>query len=428
MVSCDYIAAPTSIIGRTYNIVSYFCTLLMIDSLFLTSEIFKANMQKLPCTPKTIAAAMDGVLRSTVSGRRFAVLPSPRVQNHAAFLARDADGILNCVWFAGGLEGKADICIHQSRLDEASAHWLPAQQLTDDPDRSEQNPILFLTPDGRMLLIHTAQPGGDQDRCVVRMREQGGVASDLLLPAGTFVRAAPLVRADGAWLLPVFHCTPSPGAKWTGRHDTASVAISPDFGRSWRLVAVPDSIGCVHTTLVSASPERLVALFRRRQADWVFRSESADGGESWSEPRPTDLPNNNSSIAVIRLSDGRIALAGNPVNADMDPSRRQSLYDELGADDRPEAAGGCTPIWGVRRAPLVVAFSSDDGLSFPRRVTVADGSGTCLSNNSEDGRNQELSYPALLETAEGGLDVVFTLHRRAIAHVRLSAAEIAATA
>ena len=46
-------------------------------------------------------------------------------------------------------------------------------------------------------------------------------------------------------------------------------------------------------------------------------------------PVATDLPNNNSSIAAIRLADGRIAVIGNPVNAAMSPDRRASLYDCL---------------------------------------------------------------------------------------------------
>ena len=374
-------------------------------------------MTELPRTPDLIAARMDG--RPT---GQAAILPSPMIQNHAAFLTRGPDG-LDCVWFGGSLEGKSDICIWHSRLGPEG--WSPAAQLTDDRDRSEQNPILFHAPDGRVLLFHTAQPGGDQDRCVVRMREVGGAPVDLPLPPGTFVRGAPHVRTDGAWLLPLFHCTAQDGARWTGRHDTASVAISEDAGQSWRLVPVPGSTGCVHMTIVPGA-DRLLAFFRRRQADFVYRTESRDGGESWSVPVATPLPNNNSSIAAIRLSDGRIAIACNPVNAAMSADRRESLYDELGDDDRPEATGGCTPIWGVPRAPLVVAFSSDDGDSFPQQVVVATSGGTCLSNNSVDGRNQELSYPALAETPGGGLDVAFTLHRRAIAHVRLTPSEIEA--
>ena len=374
-----------------------------------------------PRTPDGIAARMDGVFRPTEDGGGIAFLPSPMVQNHAAFLLRGEDGILRCAWFAGGLEGKADISIHLGELDPETGRWGPARPITDDPDRSEQNPVLFDAPDGRRLLIHTAQPGGDQDRCVVRLREIGSEPVDLPFPPGTFVRARPIVRDDGAWLLPLFHCVHAPGSRWTGRNDHASVAITADEGRTWRRVAVPDSTGCVHMTVVPLTGSHFVAFFRRRQADFVHRTESLDGGETWSVPVPTDLPNNNSSIAATRLRDGRIAIVCNPVNAAMDPSRRASLYDELGADDRPEAEGGCTPIWGVARGPLILAVSTDAGRSFPRRMTVADGPGTCLSNDSEDGRNMELSYPAMSETASGDIDICFTWHRRAIAHVRMPA-------
>lgn len=374
-------------------------------------------MLSFPKAPADIARAMTGRVAD-----RHAVLGSPRVQNHAAFLTRSPQGQLSCVWFGGSLEGKADICIFRSRL--AGDTWSAAEHLTDDPDRSEQNPVLFYAPDGRTLLFHTAQPGGDQDRCVVRMREVGQTPQDLPLPGGSFVRARPVIRDDGAWLLPLFHCTPKDGARWTGRHDTASVAISEDAGKSWRRVEVPGSTGCVHMTIVPGNG-KLLAFFRRRQSDFVHRTVSLDGGETWSEPSATSMPNNNSSIAAIRLSDGRVALCCNPVNADMSPDRRVSLYDELGDDDRPEATGGCTPIWGVPRAPLIVAFSEDDGQTFSRSITVAESTGTCLSNNSEDGRNQELSYPALLESLDGGLDVAFTLHRRAIAYRHLTPFEIA---
>lgn len=378
----------------------------------------------LPDTPDQIAKAMDGKLRPLDVGE-IAFLPSPKIQNHAAFLLQDADGTLCCAWFAGGLEGKSDICIHLSRFDQETERWSQAKQISNDPDRSEQNPVLFDAPDGRRLLFHTAQPGGDQDRCVVRMRELGKTPVDLPLPLGTFVRARPVVRSDGAWLLPLFHCVHSPGTRWTGRNDFASVAISGDAGVTWRRIDVPGSTGCVHMTLIPLSDNHIAAFFRRRQADFVHRCESLDGGETWSAPAPTDMPNNNSSISAMRITDGRIAIACNPVNGKMDPSRRVSLYDELGRDDRPEADGGCTPIWGVSRAPLILGFSNDQGKTFPHRLTIADGPGTCLSNNSEDGKNKELSYPAMAETAAGDIDVCFSYHRRAIAHIRVPANKIA---
>lgn len=361
---------------------------------------------------------MDGRLRRNDSGLYEAFLPSPCVQNHAAFLSFGKDG-LRCLWFGGSLEGKADISIWRSALSDSK--WSEAERMTNDPDRSEQNPVQFDAPDGRRLILNTAQPGPDQDKCLVRMAEEGGTSRDLPLPLGTFIRGPIHVRDDGAWLLPLFRCVPRPGERWTGSHDTAALAISGDAGITWREVEVPNSIGCVHMTLVPLGKNRIAAFFRRRQSDFVHRSESMDGGESWSAPLPTDIPNNNSSISAIRLADGRVAIACNPANAAMYPeARRASLYDELGEGDaRPNAQGGCNPIWGVPRAPMVIAISHDDGRTFPRRVMIEDGPGTCLSNNSVDGANHEMSYPSLIEGPDGDLHLAYTYFRRSIKYVRI---------
>ena len=371
----------------------------------------------LPSNISGIIERMNGKVQTFSNGWQAALLPSPCVQNHAAFLYRGLVGDLRCAWFAGGLEGKSDICIHSSILDEKSGLWQSAQALTDDPLRSEQNPVLFSPDEQRTLLFHTAQPGGNQDQCIVRMREVGKSPRNTDLPTGSFVRARPIVRSDGAWLLPLHHCTHVPGSRWTGRHDYASVAITTDEGHSWRCVNVPNSTGCVHMTLVPLDGDKIIALFRRRQADFVYKTLSEDGGESWQEPTATNIPNNNSSIAAMRMKDGRIALVCNPVNAQMDGSRRVSLYDELGIDERPEAAGGCQPIWGVARAPLSLFFSTGDGEHFGDEIILWNSSGNCLTNNSEDGLNQELSYPTILQSDSGDLNIAFTLHRRAIAHI-----------
>jgi len=254
------------------------------------------------------------------------------------------------------------------------------------------------------------------------MRQVGGAAHDLELPRGTFIRAPLTVRSDGAWLLPLFRCVARPGQRWTGSHDTATLAISEDAGKCWREIEVPGSIGCVHMTLVPLGPDGYAAFYRRRPADFVFRAESRDGGETWTKPEPTDIPNNNSSISAIRLHDGRIAIACNPANASAHPqARRASLYDEIGdGDERPNATGGCSPIWGVPRAPMSLCLSDDDGHTFRTRLLVEDGPGTCLSNNSLDGQNHEMSYPSLVQQQDGTLDLAYTYHRRAIKHVRLA--------
>jgi predicted neuraminidase len=379
-------------------------------------------------TPQDIEALMTGQV--TVSDRGFAhaYLPSPMVQNHAAFIELLDDGSLACLWFGGTLEGKSDISIYGSMLAPGADHWSAPVRLSDDPERSEQNPVLFRNGAGQWQLVHTAQPSGNQDECLLRVRPIS-VSGEFLspgeprlidLPLGTFVRGRFVRRTDGAWMMPVFRCIPVPGQRWNGSHDTAGVAVSHDDGANWTLSDVPGSIGSVHMTIVSLEGERMVAFYRRRQADFVHRSESLDGGVTWSAPQPTDVPNNNSSINVVRLSDGRLAMVCNPASAATSSDRRVSLYDEIEAgDDRPDASGGCSPIWGVPRAPLSLCISRDGGLTWPVRKIIDDSPGTCLSNNSLDGRNKELSYPYLLEGPDGDIYVAYTYFRRAIKYVRL---------
>lgn len=381
-------------------------------------------------TPEDIAARMTGRIERAGPGRAEAFLPSPVIHNHAAFLQWLDDGTLACAWFAGTLEGRSDIFVHLSLLSRDAEAWGPAAQVSDDPERSEQNPVVFTDPvTGAIGLFHTAQPGGRQEECVVRFRPlerdgailRAGAATTLPLPRGTFVRAQVTLRDDGAWMLPLFLCRTVPGARWTGSHDVAAVATSLDKGETWDVTEVPGSMGCVHMTLVPLDSGRIAAFFRRRQADFVYRTESADGGRNWSVPEPTDVPNNNSSIVAIALRDGRVALLCNPVSAAESSARRESLYDELGEEDdgRADPSGGIAAIWGVPRAPLTLCFSEDGGVTFPVRRVVEDGPGTCLSNDPLDGRNQELSYPAMVEDEDGGLRLAFTFHRRAIKYVAL---------
>ncbi|MFD4946051.1 exo-alpha-sialidase [Streptomyces sp. NPDC058409] len=383
----------------------------------------------------------DGILRAhpTQDGRTEAVLPAPAVQSHAANLAVLPGGDLGCVWFSGTQEGVGDISVYFSRLAPGADRWTDPVRLSHDPDRSEQNPLLFSTPQGELWLLHTAQRSGHQDTAEVRLRVSGDAGTSwgaprTLFPAdergGVYVRQPPTVLPSGRWLLPVFRCVMAPGRRWDGGTDTSAVLISDDAGLTWRERAVPGSTGRVHMNIRSLPDRSLLALFRSRAADAVHRSVSYDDGETWTVPEPLAVPNNNSSIQYEVLADGRLALVHNHSSAADSTERRESLYDEIddaaGAGDGTGGeAGGAVhdegaAHWGSPRAPLTLSLSTDGGRTWPHRHDLVTGDGYCLTNNSRDRLNRELSYPSIIQTLDGALHIAYTHHRQTIRHIRLT--------
>ncbi len=374
-------------------------------------------------SPAQIVARMDGALRPTARALAEAYLPSPVVQNHAAFLAFLPDGDLACAWFGGTMEGRGDISIWMSRLPSGARAWTEPKRLSDAPDRSEQNPVLFTAPDGVVWLFHTSQPGGRQDECEIMARQSRdggtsyGPAQRLGDFTGIFVRQPVQITRSGRWLLPGFRCVTPAEGRWTGGLDVAVALYSDDRGASWSAEEVPDSLGAVHMNPLLPGTGATPAFYRDRFSQEVRRSLSLDGGDSWGAPVATNMPNNNSSVQAIRLADGRIAMVLNPINASMSDQRRASLYDEIEAD---AVAGTGGAIWGVPRAPMALALSSDNGETFEIAAVLDQGSGACLSNNSVDGLNKELSYPSILQDPSGDLHIAYTYHRRAIKYLRLA--------
>jgi predicted neuraminidase len=348
-------------------------------------------------------------------------------------------GALACVWFGGTQEGMGDISVLFSTRLQGSQRWSTPQQISHDPERSEQNPVLFNAADDDLWILYTAQRAGRQDTAEVRRRrssDQGatwGPVETLFRhddQGGVFIRQPIEVLENGRWLLPVFRCpTPATGA-WLGDDDFSTVMTSDDRGQTWTERVVPDSVGLVHMNIHQSGSGNPIALFRSRWADFVYRSVSRDAGESWEAPVPTELPNNNSSLQFTTLQDSRLALVLNPTSYLDATDRRESLYDEIEnkAVDQVEGqveVGGTEQsnpnrrraFWGTPRAPIVVAMSSDDGLTWPQRRVIEDGDGFAMTNNSADRRNRELSYPSIHQTADGRVHVTYTHHRQVIRYV-----------
>lgn len=106
----------------------------------------------------------------------------------------------------------------------------------------------------------------------------------------------------------------------------------------------------------------------------IFRSDSIDGGQTWSLAYPTTLPNNNSGIDLVCLNSGLLALVYNPVQG--------YATDTI-------------------RTPLVVSFSKDNGESWGNEIVLEDNPG-------------EYSYPAIV-CMGNDLFITYTWKRERIA-------------
>ena len=338
--------------------------------------------------------------------------PMPDTTAHGPGLLETPSGTILCCWFAGTYEGDTDVNIVVSRLEKGADAWSSPELISADNEFSNQNPSLFLNPNGEIWCLYTSQrgrqPGKDnmQYTSVVKKQvstDDGRTWSDpeaVLPEEGTFARQAVQILSNGRWIYGLWLCRDSASGL---AGDPSAFAISDDEGASWRRADMPESAGRVHPSIVELEDGHLVAFMRSREADFIYRSESLDYGDSWSAPVPTPLPNNNSGIGVTKLASGRIALIYNHNSA-------PATYGKKGA-------------WPALRNPVSIALSEDGGLTFPLIRNVERGEGYVGAENKFNNRQYE--YPTIIQAADGMIHCAWAYQtRRGIKWIKLSETDV----
>ncbi len=68
---------------------------------------------------------------------------------------------------------------------------------------------------------------------------------------------------------------------------------------------------------------------------------------------------------------------------------------------------------------MTVGVSGDLGKTWEKRI-LEDGDGFCLTNNSAEKLNREISYPSIAVEEDGTVHVAYTFWRQRIKYVRLT--------
>lgn len=275
---------------------------------------------------------------------------------HASTIVNLPDGRLMAAWFGGTEEGNPDVDIWFSVKEHGI--WSEPLKAATEAGLPHWNPVLFSDESGVVHLFykvgHTI-PGWFTR--VTRTTDGGRSWSDPAeLVSGDIggrgpVRSKPIVLSDGAWLAPAS----IENERWDAFTDR-----TVDGGRHWTASGrVPldrtsfQGKGVIQPTLWESEPGQVHMLLRSTEG-WIFRSDSADGGLTWSEGYPTEMPNNNSGIDLVKMDNGALVLVHNPVRGN----------------------------WAAR-TPLVVSVSVDNGGSWEPALVLEQDEG-------------EYSYPAVI--------------------------------
>ena len=348
--------------------------------------------------------------------KRWTVTPARPTwrQCHGSTLLVTPDGDCLVAYFAGTAEGAPDTGIELVRgIPDGPGSWRwQDPEVVSTAAAPHWNPVLALGPDSAVWLFFKQGSPISRWRTMVRTSADAGLSwsAELELVPGDVggrgpVKNPPVLLADGTWV-----AGSSVEAEVDGHPRWDAFAdVSTDAGATWQRSAdfavdhtTFPGAGVIQPTVWSTSPSSVTALVRST-AGQAWRTTSVDSGRMWSEPRATDLPNNNSGLCAVALDDGRVACVHNPSAESWGP--RNELVVSVSSDDGRR--------W--QRAGVVEALDPDTAtrLSPADSGVVTDGSG-------------ELSYPTVRVAGEQLL-ISYTWQRRQIIVAGLPMAGLLAT-
>lgn len=335
-------------------------------------------------------------LAATPAFFQTSLLPVAAPSAHAASLAQLPDGTLVAAWFAGSSEGAEDVAIYLSR--RLSTGWSAPEAIATRAGTARElrrhlrklgNPVLHVDGSGRLHLFFVSVSlggwaGGSINH---KFSSDGGqtwspaekFTTSPFLNISTLVRTPPLPLSDGGLGLPAYHEFLAKHGEW--------LRLGAD-GRLLDKVRLPQERAALQPAVIPLDEQRALALLRDAGPgqSQVLAARSQDGGQTWQAAPALPIPHANASVALLRLDDGSLLLAGNPAQG---------------------------------RDSLLLYLSRDQGQNWQALGAVESGT-------DKTDKTTEFSYPSLLQDRAGQIHLAYTWRRQGIRHVTLNRAWLTA--
>lgn len=358
----------------------------------------------------------------------------PGLAVHAASMVELRDASLRAVWFSGSREGAGDVTIKSAVMDPVTLQWGPEHTLYDRDTvqkglwryvKKLGNPVIARAPDGSLMLwMVTVSVGGWAGSSITwaRSEDEGAtwgkpqrLMTSPFLNISTLVKGAPFFYQNGDIGLPVYH-------EFVTK--LGEILRLDSGGRVQDKVRLPGSQTDLQPVVLVADAQHAQAYMRSGHAQAVMMSSTQDAGQTWAPSRAIAWPNPDSALAGAVSAQGDQWLALNP------GLKNRGILAVLAT-----ARGGSFD--GVK--PVIVESASHPDARVPipeyERLLAAQlkASGANQAETQayiESAKRQlchaeacseEFSYPFLLQSRDGALNLVYTWHRSRIRYVRLPA-------
>ena len=351
--------------------------------MFAANLLFAANPA---ANPAADAGGKPRPHRDGIVLEEFVYTKADFPQSHSATILELEGGELLCAFFGGTHERHPDVEIRLTRKQPGGVWSAPVSVADGVQPKGDRlptwNPVLFQKRGGEVMLFYKVGPSPSEWWGMVKTSNDGGrtwskaqrLGDKIIGP----VKNKPIYLKDGT----IVSSSSTEGKGGWRVH----IERSTDGGKSWNIIGPindPNKMGAIQPTLLTHPDGRIQMLCRTRsEVEHISQSWSGDGGLTWSKMNATALPNNNSGIDAVTLKDGRHLLVYNHA------TRTQPGMGHKG------------------RGVLNVAVSKD-GKSWEAALV--------LDYIDEPGK--QFSYPAVIQSADGLVHIVYTWHRKRIKHV-----------